>query len=655
LNNITEFNYEIEEFNNTGLTYCWVNISETIDNDTDYQFIVYYTNPNAVDGQNIVGVWHGDYKIVHHLNETSMSDTKDSTVYDNDVTSDDGDPNYGVDGYISGCFNYSDGNEYFKIGDDSDYYCVNNLTMSFWVNQTTNASGGYSICLTKKMGGTDTCHWSNYFDGTWDGLGLNRTAFYGTAGEAWNQITDRTSDLGLGSWHHVCWTYNSSVGGYIYLDGVYEGYDGTTGTLHNASGNDVVVGDEDGRIDEFRLMRRNSSASWIKADFHTQNQTDGFMTFYGEMPPNEPPNAPSSLECDNQTNPDHVLDHSPWFDWVFSDPDFDIQDGFHIQVGNDTNWASAEMWDNNESNNGDNFTNYAGLGLNDSDTYYWRVKTKDNNSDWGAWSTDQNFRMNSRPTIPSLSAPGNNSEHMPYAIKSINLSWSASTDAEFDSLNYWYQYAKDSGFSDTLVEGWTGGPIYKKIPPAGQLDQDDDYYWRVKTWDGLEWGNYSEWRTFHTDDGLSVFTVYGLSNPNVPTNYGNVTWVGYNDTSTWSNCTEPGGTLEFNMTINSTNNITEIRVWLDDLDEIGASNITLYTSSDNSSYGSSGAFLNEGSNISINKSTWNAGTMGSNPFLGVGLTSTNTSVYFRFLLDIPASATNGTHSQSDWKIYIGED
>jgi len=653
LNNITEFNYEIEEFNNTGLTYCWVNISETIDNDTDYQFIVYYNNPNAVDGQNVEGTWDGNYIGVWHMDDNTTSDIVDSTTHYNNGTKSSANNPIQINGKIGYAQNFSDDD--INCGNDNIFDVVN-VTTELWFNARSVGDSTTARLVSIDFGNgvnpwhvrrtSDTIVFQHKTGG--GGVGSSSIDFDWSGGSEFNE------------WHYGAWSYTNGDQQAYKNDGLgnsdNDADDLLTSDYYLRIGNsDEGDRDWDGFIDEVRVSNIVRNSSWINTSFHSQNQTTGFMTFYGEMPPNEPPNAPSSLECDNQTNPDHVLDHSPWFDWVFSDPDLDIQDGFHIQVGNDTDWASAEMWDNNESNNGDNFTNYAGLGLNDGDTYYWRVKTKDNNSNWGTWSADQNFRMNSRPTIPSLSAPGNNSEHMPYTIKSINLSWSASTDAEFDSLNYWYQYAKDSGFSDTLVEGWTGGPIYKKIPPAGQLDQDNDYYWRVKTWDGLEWGNYSEWRTFHTDDGLSVFTVYGLSNPNVPTNYGNVTWVGYNDTSTWSNCTEPGGTLELNMTINSTNNITEIRVWLDDLDEIGASNITLYTSSDNSSYGSSGAFLNEGSNISINKSTWNAGTMGSNPFLGVGLTSTNTSVYFRFLLDIPASATNGTHSQSDWKIYIGED
>jgi len=238
------------------------------------------------------------------------------------------------------------------------------------------------------------------------------------------------------------------------------------------------------------------------------NLTDGTHwtneTYHITTEINNPPNAPTSPECDNQTNPGHVLDHAPYFDWVFSDPDgSDTQGGFHIQVGNDTDWGEVERWDNNQSSDTNSNTVYSGSTLYDGDTYYWRVKTKDNKSVWGSWTSNQNFRMNSVPSTLNLNSPANNSLHMSYTTESINFSWNAGTDAESDSLNYRWEYAKNSIFTDTLVAGWSGGPLYKLIPTAGNLDKSTDYYWRIKAWDGLEYGSYSVWRKFTTDDDMA--------------------------------------------------------------------------------------------------------------------------------------------------------
>jgi len=161
--------------------------------------------------------------------------------------------------------------------------------------------------------------------------------------------------------------------------------------------------------------------------------------------------------------------------------------------------------------------------------------------------------------------------------------------------------------------------------------------------------------------GASVYTIKGL-----PSDI--VTWSGTAGNTVW--CNDSGDYneyLEINMTINASDNITEIRVWVGDLNDttawINASNITLYVSSDNSSYGvpthdlgnGNGVFTDGGANISINSSTWPAGG-GDNPFDGAGLTDKNTSIFCVFKLAIPAdSPTDIFYSltATTWKIYLG--
>jgi len=155
-------------------------------------------------------------------------------------------------------------------------------------------------------------------------------------------------------------------------------------------------------------------------------------------------------------------------------------------------------------------------------------------------------------------------------------------------------------------------------------------------------------------EGASTYTLIGLSSP-----YG-LTWSGTAGTSVW--CNSSGDTNEFmeiNMTINSTDNVTELRVFHDDLNDtsawINASNITLWISSDNSSYASMGAFTDGGSNISINTSTWPGGG-GTNPFTGAGLTDTNKSIWCVFILSIPADSPTDiftTSTTTSCKVYIG--
>ena len=162
--------------------------------------------------------------------------------------------------------------------------------------------------------------------------------------------------------------------------------------------------------------------------------------------------------------------------------------------------------------------------------------------------------------------------------------------------------------------------------------------------------NSATFLTFGTQQDIgTVFVLNGLQGADK-----NITWSGSAGTTVWSNATYPGGTMEINMTINATDNVTEIRINCTDIDAtITASNITLYVSSDNSSYGSLGAFLDGGNNLSINDTNWNDGTMGTNPFAGAGLTDKIANVYCRFTLAIPIGTSSGTYSSSNWKVDIG--
>jgi len=158
-----------------------------------------------------------------------------------------------------------------------------------------------------------------------------------------------------------------------------------------------------------------------------------------------------------------------------------------------------------------------------------------------------------------------------------------------------------------------------------------------------------------TDDSepSSTYSLKGLPSSNV-------TWAGIAGTTVYCNATGYNNEwLEINMSINSSQNVTEIRVFMDDLNDtnayINASNITMYVSSDNSSYGELGTFLDGGSNMTINASTWNSGTMGTDPFAGAGLTDKNASIWCVFKMEIPVGLSTDIFYSSTYdscKVYI---
>lgn len=159
-------------------------------------------------------------------------------------------------------------------------------------------------------------------------------------------------------------------------------------------------------------------------------------------------------------------------------------------------------------------------------------------------------------------------------------------------------------------------------------------------------------------EAASSFSLKGLTS-------GHVTWAGLADTTVWCNSSGDGNEwVEINMSINASDNVTEFRVWMDDLNDtsayINASNITAYVSSDNNpaNYGELGSFPDGGGNCTtyINNTNWNAGTMGANPFTGEGLTNKTASIYIIFKLTLPADLSEDdfwTSTATSCKVYIG--
>jgi hypothetical protein len=285
------------------------------------------------------------------------------------------------------------------------------------------------------------------------------------------------------------------------------------------------------------------------------NATDGgFFTLEPTGPTNNDPNTPGSPECQNMTwsDTDHLLDHTPYFDWVFSDSDAnDTQHGFQIQVAADEAPFGSYVWNYTE-NTSNNFTIYNGSALQDGVLYNWRVRVKDNDSAWSDYTANQQFRMNSKPTAPTLDSPANNAKNLPYQPDSIELSWFASSDPEDGgSLNYWWQYCRFDDFSCSYTnekdgdEGWGTGNMNVTIPQTTPLYEQTDYFWRVRAWDGTEYGPWSTVRTFETDE------IIEMTNLSIPDAAENVSI----DTTDWSiNITHDDGN-PFNWWINTTPDI----------------------------------------------------------------------------------------------------
>jgi hypothetical protein len=189
----------------------------------------------------------------------------------------------------------------------------------------------------------------------------------------------------------------------------------------------------------------------------------------------------------------HVTDHTPDITWAFSDQGTNPQVTFQVQATSDKFWQIIDLWDSGPCSGSECMALYDGLDLQDGEEYYIRVRAA-NASYWSEWQSGQ-FRMNSVPTPTNLT-PDNM-----VRINDISpeLSHSTCNDAEGDSLTYAYEVYDDSLMTILLLsmdnQPRGVGDITSWIVPM-ELPTDEDYYWRVRSSDLCEAGEWSELASF---------------------------------------------------------------------------------------------------------------------------------------------------------------
>jgi predicted outer membrane repeat protein len=110
-----------------------------------------------------------------------------------------------------------------------------------------------------------------------------------------------------------------------------------------------------------------------------------------------PPSEITDLDVGGDNDIYHILSSNPIISWNYSDPLSSPQSGYQVQVGLDTNWTTAEMWDTGEINSSDTFAVYSGSTLHEDSTYYIRVRVN-NGTIWSSWA-DTSFGLNSYPQM----------------------------------------------------------------------------------------------------------------------------------------------------------------------------------------------------------------------------------------------------------------
>jgi hypothetical protein len=269
----TELKYEIEDFtitNNVATGNFWVKVP-LVSSNTDTVIYIYYGNFAVRKGEKPNDVWDDNYQMVLHMNDATSSTVTDSTSKNNDGTK--------VNGPIEATgkigqaqqFDASQ-SQYINCGEDSSLDFTTGFTASCWMfNTYTPTSGNWNPILAKEHWNASEGWLLNYIPDS----NVIRYVKGGSSGgiEIVNIFT--------ATWYHITAT-NDNGSAKVYIDGVEQG--NSTITINNASvplhigmrhnNNGTGARDPfDGQIDEVRVSDITRSPAWIKASYHSENNS----------------------------------------------------------------------------------------------------------------------------------------------------------------------------------------------------------------------------------------------------------------------------------------------------------------------------------------------------------------------------------------------
>ncbi len=274
------------------------------------------------------------------------------------------------------------------------------------------------------------------------------------------------------------------------------------------------------------LLVLNGTTYYWRIRFTDNHGTVSSWSTVANFRMNTTPNSPLTPFVEGVFSPTRVIDTTPEFSALFSDPDGDTGNYYEIEVNTNSSFTGTVMWDSGQiattpiasgSRSTDIPYNGVPLTLNGT-TYYWRIRFWDSNNTVSNWTNGGSFTMNRVPDAPSsLQTDGLVN---PTQLTNLTPSFTAiHTDADNDPANYYeVEVNTNSSFTGTVM--WDSGQISmpnlinnlrsSAITYNGStLNQDGTtYYWRIRFWDTS--GSVSNWSATNTFRTLDL--------PGTPTN-----------------------------------------------------------------------------------------------------------------------------------------
>ena len=312
-----------------------------------------------------------------------------------------------------------------------------------------------------------------------------------------------TSTTPEGQWHHIVAVRNGSSFK-IYINAV-EGASGTSSTALNNLNYPLFIGGRvnlgstyrfNGIIDEVMVYNRSLTSAEINASYNnspqfknevwncTMNATDS----QGEAGvPNSTTRtisnlAPSIPEIGGVDNATRTIGNSQTLRCAnSSDTDGDTIN--YVFYG-DTTANPTTMLQNSTS------TTYT-WSTTDGQTYYWRCKAEDGVGGVSGFTAQKTFTENTAPTSVSMVYPADGNS---ITNRTPQFNWTASTDAEGDTLTYQVNITcYPSCSADNRLPNSSVNQNWTTLTSRLKNFWDDNYYynWTVRPWDGYEFGTWN--------------------------------------------------------------------------------------------------------------------------------------------------------------------
>jgi len=150
--------------------------------------------------------------------------------------------------------------------------------------------------------------------------------------------------------------------------------------------------------------------SFETATFSYNALLDALYVVYDDG--NEAPTQSTDLRVNSESSPDDVVVFDPQFDFVFNDPNKDdFGKSYQIQLNTSIDFSGSLIWDSGKQD----FAEYSpgvlegtrcdpitySTTLTELTTYYWRVKTWDDDDTEGVWSEIETFQTYEIPIVPT--------------------------------------------------------------------------------------------------------------------------------------------------------------------------------------------------------------------------------------------------------------